>query len=79
MKLEKLKEDLQRARDEVEVQLNLASKEARDEWDELERRWKNFEAKAKLEESAESIGEALELLGDELRKGYAKLKAALLK
>ena len=55
MDLSKLKQDLQRARDEVEVQLNLASKELRDEWEELEHRWESFEARAQLEESSEAI------------------------
>jgi hypothetical protein len=77
--IEKLKEDLQRARDEIEVQLNLASKDLRDEWEELEGRWEHFQSRAKLEESSESIGDALEMLGDELRKGYARLKSALAK
>jgi len=70
---------LQRARGEIEVQLNLASKDLRDEWEELEGRWEHFQSRAKLEESSESIGDALEMLGDELRKGYARLKSALAK
>ena len=75
--LEKLEQELRRARDEIALQIELASMEAREQWEPLEKKWREFEAQAKLEETADSVGEALSLLGDELSKGYQKLKAAL--
>jgi hypothetical protein len=76
-KLDDLKQKLQRARDELEVQVGLGAMEARDEWEKLEKQWDDFHAKAGLEGSAEGISAALEDLGDELHSSYEKLKKAL--
>ena len=75
--LDDLKQKLQRARDEIEVQVGLGAMEARDEWAKLEKQWDHFQSKAGLEDSAESISSALESLGEELHSGYDKLKKAL--
>jgi hypothetical protein len=75
--LDKLKQDLQRARDEIALQVELASMEAREQWEPLEKLWGDFQDKAKLEESADSISGALSLLGDELSNGYKKIKKAI--
>lgn len=72
-----LVEELTRKRDELRVQMHLASMEAKKEWEELEEKWSRFASMARLEETVESVEDSLELLGGELRKGYQKLKAAL--
>lgn len=69
--------DLKQKRDELRVQINLASKEARDEWEELEEKMGEFTSKAKLGETGEGIGKALGELGHEIKLGYERLRNAL--
>ena len=77
-------EDLKRKRDELRVQMNLASRELKDEWEELVQKMgefsdkaKQFAADAKLEETGEGVGQALKELGQELRRGYDRVRDAL--
>ena len=72
-----LVQDLKRARDELRLQIHLASKEAQDEWHELEEKMEGFASKARLEETGEGIGQALGQLGNEIKAGYARLRDAL--
>jgi adenylosuccinate synthase len=69
--------DLRQKRDELRVQINLASKEARDEWEELEDKMNEFTSKAKIGETGEGIGKALGELGHEIKLGYERMRAAL--
>jgi ElaB/YqjD/DUF883 family membrane-anchored ribosome-binding protein len=80
--LDKLTSDLKQLRDEVELQMHLASADARDQFSELEHKWDGFRARAEVvgkasESAAEDIGEALEVLGDEIKKGYQKIRSLL--
>lgn len=75
--LDKLMAELKQKRDELALQIHLGSKEAQQQWEELEDQWNEFAAKARLQESAEDIGAAASGLGDELAKGYDRLKKAL--
>ena len=77
-------EALKQNRDELRVQMNLASKEIKDEWNELEEKMEDFSGKAKqfsndakLKETGEGIGEALGQLGGELKRGYERIRNAL--
>lgn len=79
-----LVEELQQKRDELRVQMNLASREMKDEWDELEEKLqeltstaKQFAAEANLKETGEGVGKALAQLGDELKRGYERIWKAL--
>ena len=72
-----LMDELGRLRDEVRLKLNLASKEARDEWEKLEERWEHFRRKADLDETAAGVGGSVDDLVDELRKGYERIRKAL--
>ena len=72
-----LVEDLKQKRDELRVQMNLASKELRDEWDELEEKTKHFMEQAELSKTGEGIGDALKDLGGELKKGYQRVRDAI--
>ena len=56
--VEKIVAELKQKRDELAVQINLGSKEAKDEWDALEKKWERFAAEARLESSADNIGAA---------------------
>jgi len=77
-------EELKQKRDELRVQLNLASREARDEWQELEEKMEELTDKARqfadnadVKETGAGIGEALEQLGGEIKKGYERLWKAI--
>ena len=72
-----LLEDLKRKRDELRVQMHLASKEAQDEWQELEEKMEKFSAKAGLDQTGQGVGAALGQLGEELKLGYQRLRRAM--
>ena len=71
--------ELKQKRDELRVQIHLASKEAQDEWEELEGKMNHFTATAKLGETGEGVGKALGQLGHELKQGYDRVKDAIKK
>ena len=82
--IDDLIEELKQKRDELRLQMNLASREAKDEWQELETKMEEFRAKARrfaddveLKETGAGVGEALEQLGGELKKGYERLLKAI--
>ena len=75
-------ERLRQQRDELNLRIHLASMEARDEWDELEKKWDHFVAKSKhvaeeAEPAAKEVGAALALLADEIKAGYQRIKGAI--
>jgi hypothetical protein len=77
-------DQLKQKRDEVRVQMHLASKEIQDEWDELEEKREEFSAKAKqfasdakLKETGSGLSSALGLVGNELKSGYERIREAL--
>jgi len=81
---DELVQDLKQMRDELRVQIHLASKEAKEEWEELEEKMEDFSTKAKkfskdakLKETGEGLGEALGKVGHELKLGYGRLKKAM--
>jgi hypothetical protein len=49
-KIEDVKADLTRLRDEAKVQVELGRMEIRDEWNELETKWNRFLAEARVHE-----------------------------
>jgi vacuolar-type H+-ATPase subunit D/Vma8 len=69
--------ELKQKRDELRLQMHLASREIAEEWDELEEKMENFTAKAKLDETGEGVGKALGQLGDELKHGYERIWKAI--
>ncbi|MEM7123933.1 MAG: hypothetical protein AAF563_21840 [Pseudomonadota bacterium] len=75
--LNEMIEDLKRRRDELALKIHLGSKDAQDEWDELEKKWSAFQNDAELNESGKAIGGAIDQLGSELEKAYERLKKAL--
>lgn len=82
--IDEMLEDLKQRRDELRVQINLASKDIKDEWEELEEKMEDFTVKAKqfaddakLKETGKGIGGALGQLGHELKAGYDRIRDAL--
>jgi hypothetical protein len=79
-----LVQDLKQKRDELRVKMNLASKEIRDEWEELEEKMEEFSEKARqmagdagLRETGAGVGKALGQLGQEIRLGYERIRDAV--
>ena len=72
-------EELKQKRDELRVQMHLASKEAQEEWEELEDKMKEFSRRAQLERTGDDVGEALGNLGREIKQGYQRLRNAVKK
>ncbi len=70
-------DDLKQKRDELRVQMNLASKEVKEEWEELEGRTRKFLARAEIARTGEGVGDALGDLGEELKKGYQRIRDAI--
>ena len=81
---DELLEELKQKRDELRLQMHLASKEIKDEWEDLEEKMEDFAGKAKkfsddakLKETGTGIGEALGKIGGELKHGYERIRDAL--
>ena len=74
---EDLVADLKQKRDELRLKIHLASKEAQDEWEELEEKMQDFSSKADLGKTGEGLGEALGKLGEELKLGYKRIRSAI--
>ncbi len=77
--IEELTADLKQRRDELRVQLHLAGAEAKDTWEEMEKKWHHFEAKSaqfrdEAKDAGGEIAEAAKLLGSEIKEGYVRLR-----
>jgi len=70
-------QDLKQKRDELRLQVHLASKEVQEEWEELEGKMEHFAAKAHLKETGEGLGQAMGQLGHELKSGYQRIRDAI--
>ena len=70
-------EDLKQKRDELRVQMHLASKEVQDEWQDLEQKMNEFAARAELDKTGEGLGEAFSGVGQEIMKGYERIRDAI--
>ena len=69
--------DLKQKRDELRLKIHLASKEAQEEWEELEEKMKEFSSRAELGKTSEGIGDALGKVGEELKLGYQRVRNAI--
>ncbi len=76
MDIKKLMEELAQRRDELRLQLHLASKEAEDEWGELTEEWDKFLSRAEFDKSADEVGEAARQLGLKMKAAYDRMKKA---
>lgn len=74
---EGLAQKLKQTRDEIALKIHLGSKDAQDEWAELEQKLDKFARDAKLESSAEAISASAKATADEIAKAYERLKKAL--
>jgi vacuolar-type H+-ATPase subunit D/Vma8 len=69
--------DLKQKRDELRLKIHLASKEAQDEWEELEEKMQEFSSRAEIGKTSEGLGDALGKLGEELKMGYKRVRNAI--
>lgn len=74
--------ELEIERDHIKLQLHLLNMEAKDEWNELEKKYEQFKTRASVvsevtEDSAADVAEAFKLVGEELREGYKRIKNSL--
>jgi hypothetical protein len=79
---EKLFKELDTERGKLELKLHLLSMDAKEDWDELEKKFEAFKTKASAvaevtEESASDVGEALKLVAEEIREGYRKIRNSM--
>ncbi len=72
----KMLAELQQRRDELRVQLHLASKDAEEEWQELTSEWDKFVSRSQFDKSAEEVGEAAKELGLKMKAAYDRVKKA---
>ena len=81
---DELTDALKQQRDEIEVQIHLASMEAKDEWQKAEQNWGQFIDKLGVitddtkEASAELI-QTTKIIGDELKNTYTRISERLKK
>jgi hypothetical protein len=73
---------LRQIRDEVRVQLHLGKAEAREAWDEVEKRWHQLEGKLQAAREdhrgdLDEVRETAKRLAREIRDGYRHLKSLL--
>ena len=69
--------DLKQKRDEMRLQLHLASKEAEDEWEELTAEWDKFLTVSQFDKSKEEVGDAAKELGIKMKAAYDRMKKAM--
>jgi hypothetical protein len=79
---DRLADDLRRQRDDLHVKLHLAKAEVRDQWEALEKKWEHLRGRlgvveGEAEEAGKDVLAALETVAEELKRGYARIRAVL--
>ena len=78
-KLEEMMKKLEAERDELKVKLGLAKLEAREEWQDLEKKMDALRGRMKVlgaeaKEASGEVGTAAGALADEIKDGFARLR-----
>ncbi|WP_456489478.1 hypothetical protein [Marinobacter nauticus] len=78
----KLSDKIKQYRDEARVQLHLARKDVKDEWDDLEQDWDRFRSKLDqifhdAENASNEARETARKLGEDLKTGYQNIRNKL--
>jgi len=81
-RIHKLVDDLKRQRDELRLQMHLASMELRNEWDKVDGKLADLTRRTQpvreaVGESAEEVWDAVKLLGTEIKQGFDRIRKAL--
>lgn len=80
--IEALIEGLKQQRDAIKVQLHLGKAEAKQEWEEMEKKLEHLRSKAKAvgnetQAASREVLEAAKLLADEIKQGYERIRKRL--
>ncbi len=80
--IETLIEGLRQQRDQLKVQLHLAQAEAKEEWDEAEKKLQHLTAKLdqvgkETGKASEEVFEAAKLVAEEIKRGYERVRKLL--
>lgn len=78
-RLQKLLQQLEQERDELKMKLGLAKLEAREEWQEIEKKMATLRARLKVvgEEARDAsgdVGAALDVVAAEIKEGFDRLR-----
>lgn len=78
-RLQKLLSQLEQERDELKVKLGLAKLEAREEWQELEKKMETLRGRMKVlseeaKETSGDVGAAFDVVADEIKEGFERLR-----
>lgn len=78
-RLQQLITQLEQERDELKMKLGLAKLEAREEWQELEKKMENLRGRMKVlsEEAREAsgdVGAAVDVVAEEIKEGFDRLR-----
>lgn len=81
-KLDEMMKKLEAERDELKVKLGLAKLEARDEWQDLEKKMESLRGRMRVlgdeaKEASGDVGSAASALADEIKDGFARLRKLL--
>jgi uncharacterized protein (DUF342 family) len=80
--LEKFRDGLIQQRDELRLQLNLAKREAEEEWHKTEEKLEEFKNKLaavadEAKDASEDVWTSIKMLGEEVRSAYERIKNRL--
>lgn len=80
--LENITDKIKHQRDELQVQMHLASLEAKDEWNKAEEKWDEFmqkaaEIKDDTQETTEELVTATKVIGEEISEAYQRIVTRL--
>lgn len=81
-RLQKLVQQLEQERDELKMKLGLAKLEAREEWQEIEKKMATLRGRLKVvgEEARDAsgdVGAALDVVAGEIKEGFDRLRKLL--
>ena len=80
--LKELLGKLETERDELRLKVHLARAEAKDEWEELEKKWEKFKDRSarmmdEAGDASKDVADAGKLLLTEIRDGYRRIRKSL--
>ena len=78
-RLQQIMQQLEQERDELKVKFGLAKLEARDEWQQLEKKMEGLRGRMKVvgeeaKDASGDVGAALDTVAEEIKEGFARLK-----
>ncbi|MDH3270415.1 MAG: hypothetical protein OEN56_03740 [Gemmatimonadota bacterium] len=81
-KLQDILQRLEQERDELKVKVGLAKLEAREEWEELEKKMEGLRGRMKVvgdeaKEASGDVGAAFDVVAEEIKDGFNRLRNLL--